>query len=72
MNESTQSFKEWGREIDAKLEAAGLTKTGETGAVYFLAPQPSRWSRITIAAAALIGGVAIGALGTMLWDAEFI
>ena len=75
MNESTQSFKEWGQDISAKLAAAGFEKTGDSGTIYFYTPshiQSRRRRRAVITAAALLGGFAIGALGAMLWVAEFI
>ena len=75
MNESTQSFKDWGQEISEKLAAAGFEKTGDSGTIYFYTPshiQSRRRRRAVITAAALLGGFAIGALGAMLWVAEFI
>ena len=76
MNESTQSFKEWGQEISEKLAAAGFEKTGDSGTIYFSVPKSRHWfdrmcgvygaetppERTTIAAFFIGSALALGGL----------
>ena len=72
MNESTQSFKEWGQDISAKLSAAGFEKTGDSGTIYFYTPEHvsrKKKDRVVMGILLLVGGIVLGALGAFLWAA---